>query len=373
VTLEVRRFLATDVPAIDRLNERLKAGGVAHQVFGEPVPGREVAGAPRSHRVFVAAAPPEVRGGVGLLEQDFYLAGETVRAGWIKYPVAESLVDQAYSGVPGSLMLQLLREQPRLMALGMGGHGGALARLLAGLRWPGITVPFLFRLVRPFRVLRELRYARSTRLRRMLLNFLAFSGLGPLGYHGATAVRRLASPGPPEGVTATMEPGFGPWADEAWARCRDHYGFLAARTQSVLNDMYPADFEGLTRLRVFQAGREVGWSVVLRLDLRDGRDRDHFGRLAVGVVADGLAAPADAGAVIAAGVEHLLTSDVDILISNQSHSAWITALRHLGFYAGPSNFAFYYSPTMQALLESDVTQAKGLLLNRGDCDGPKWV
>jgi len=113
--------------------------------------------------------------------------------------------------------------------------------------------------------------------------------------------------------------------------------------------------------------------VVLRLDLRDGRDRDHFGRLAVGVVADGLAAPADAGAVIAAGVEHLLTSDVDILISNQSHSAWITALRHLGFYAGPSNFAFYYAPTMQALLQSDVTQAKGLLLNRGDCDGPRWV
>lgn len=373
MTLEVRRFLATDVPAIERLNERLKAGGVAHQVYGEPLPVRDVAGSPRSHRVFVAAAPPEVRGGVGLLEQDFYLAGEPVRAGWIKYPVAESLVDRAYSGVPGSLLLQLLREQPRLMALGMGGHSGALARLLAGLRWPGITVPFLFRLVRPFSVLRELRYARSTRLRRILLNLLAFSGLGPLGYHVATAVRRLRSSGPPEGVTTKMESGFGRWADDAWVRCRDHYGFLATRTQSVLNDMYPADFEGLTRLRVFQAGREIGWSVVLRLDLRDGRDQDYFGRLAVGVVADGLASPADARAVLAAGVQHLLTSDVDILISNQSHSAWVTALRHLGFFPGPSNFAFYCSPTMQAMLQSDVAQAKGLLLNRGDCDGPRWI
>ena len=38
-----------------------------------------------------------------LHEHQFRHRNETIRAGWLKYPVAESLIDRTYAGVPGAL------------------------------------------------------------------------------------------------------------------------------------------------------------------------------------------------------------------------------------------------------------------------------
>ena len=259
MTLEVRRYQPEDRAAIDRLNERLAAANVSHRVYAEP---KSPLGADRLHRVFLAKTPPEVRGGVGLVEQSFRVAGVTIRAGWIKYPVAESLVDPAFSGVAGSLMFQLLREQSRLMALGMGGHGGQLAKLLAGMRWPGSIVPFFFSPVRPSRVLRRLDYLRSSAVRRFVLDLAAGSGLGWLGAKTATRLRGPFPRIPLRGMDVGEVDRFGPWADSLWEEHKDDYGLVALRDGDSLDALYPSSFEGLSRLRIKSAGRDIGWAAV---------------------------------------------------------------------------------------------------------------
>ena len=130
--IRVRPFAVSDLAAIERLNERLAAAGQPHRVGhgpphqgGEPSLDRD----PIIERLYVAAENGEIRGGVWLKEQLFWAAGSPVRVGWTKYLVAESLIDAAAAGVPAGLLFGLLRVQPRLMGLGMGGHEAAGGRV----------------------------------------------------------------------------------------------------------------------------------------------------------------------------------------------------------------------------------------------------
>lgn len=373
----VREFSPADSPAVDRLNERLEAGGVEHKVWpgdlktrtAPPLPG------PRRTRLLLAAAPTEVHGGVWLSEQDFFFRGERKPAGWVKYPVSESLVNPECSGIPGSLLFALMREQPLLMALGLGGHDSPFARLLGRMKWSGSTIPFFFRFERPFRVLRELRYARRVPSRRLMLDALAFTGLGFLGYRVLTLVRRLTSKGPkPEaGAAAEAVPTFGTWADALWLECRGLYGMMGNREPGLLNEAYPEGYEGLTRLRVRRGDRDLGWVCVLRMDLRAKKEDRYFGPLVVGVITDGLARPEDAATVLAAGADYLRDSGVDLIITNQSHRSWREGLRSLGFFEGPSNFAFYRAPKVEAALVAAGVTPDEIHITRGDCDGPRWT
>lgn len=370
--LSLGRFERRDAAAIARLNDRLRAGHVDLEVYPEPTDPAEAAAfaeRPIRERLYVARDGEEVCGAVWLREHGFRVGGADVTAGWAKYPVAESLVNPAYSGVPGSLVFQLLREQPRLMALGMGGHGGSFARLLKGMRWTGISVPFLVMVAKPANVLRRLTYLRSSPLRRLLMDAAAFSGVGWLA---GTAFRLLRTHASGDAV-AEVVPEFGPWADDVWQACRDAYGFVARRDAAMLATLYPPSFRAITRLRVRRAGRDIGWACCARFDLRQGTEDRRFGRLVVGVLADGLSLPADAASVTTAAVRHLIGSGVDLIVSNQSHPAWVAALRNMAFIDGPSNFAFYCSPAMQQLIGIKDVTLLGLHLNRGDCDGPGWV
>lgn len=370
--LSIRRFEAQDRPAIERLNARLQSGGVNFPVYGEDGPeiGGE-SGYPISERLFVAADGGEVRGAVWLREHEFWVYDRCVDAGWAKYPVSESLIDSTYQGVPAGLVVKLLREQPKLMALGLGGHAGPFARLLASIRWTGLTVPFFFRVIHPYAVLRQLTYVRRRWLRRALMDLLAFSGAGWLGHQvwsaaGRSVARRVAA-----SYRGDVVDGFGPWADAVWERNRASYRLVARRDAAMLARLYPSSYRGLTRLRVTKAGDDVGWICVHRADLRNGPGDRRFGALAVGLLADAFAAPEHALGVLYVGLQCLRDLDVDLVFTNQSHPAWIGALRALQFLEGPSNFAFYRSPQMEAEL-AEAGGSGGIYVNRGDCDGPRW-
>jgi hypothetical protein len=162
---------------------------------------------------------------------------------------------------------------------------------------------------------------------------------------------------------------FGPWADELWRSNRGHYSFAGRRDAGILNTLYPDDFEGITRLRVRRAGEDVGWICVLRVDHRNTAGNEYLGRQAVGLLADGFAAPEHARGVLGVGIRYLIDSDVDMIFSNQAHPAWISALRSMSFLQGPSNFAFFRSPAIEGLFDDG---ARDVFINRGDCDGPRW-
>ena len=366
--IQTRRFRADDLPALERLNQRLAGGGIPHRVFPEDLPPS--ADSPISVRLFVAATEQEIHGGVWLHEQDFVVGKETLRAGWAKYPVSESVIDSRFGGVPASLLMRLLRVQPRLMALGLGGHNTPFARLLSQMRWSGWTIPFYIGVARANRVLRQTPYLRRNTMQRLIANAFAVSGLGwvaltlPAVVRRGVIARRTASYDA-EPITAIDDS-----EDRLWDTAREHYGFAAVRDSRVLRFLYGQPAPTLTLLRVRKRGQNVGW-VCVTLKPR-GVDDPHFGELSVGMLADGMAVPADALGVMAAAIRFLQDANVDLLVSNQQHGAWRSALSRHGFLRAPSNFAFYASPEMAALVEKLPAGVMSMHLNRGDCDGPRF-
>ncbi len=318
-------------------------------------------------RMFVADDDGEIRGAVWLREHPFRIRGEDVVCGWLKYPVAESLLDARFSGVPASLIVQCLREQPRLFALGLGGHGTPLARMLKALRWTGVSIPMLARLVRPRRVLLRATALRGARTRRIAANVLAWSGLGPLlalGWDAVSGARWRRSTGDYSGERCES---VADWGDKIWLQSRDRYPFIAARDSQTVEALLPKSPD-ILRLRVQHRGQDVGWVCVLRHDFSIGEPDRNFGTLTVGFIADALAAPEHAPGALAVGLHALETLGVDVVLSNQLHSAWAQPLREYGFLETRSNFALYASPAGAKLVD-DWKQAH---VNRGDCDGPLW-
>lgn len=361
--MKIRRWEPADEARIARLNDRLRRGGVDWPVWNEgPPPSPDD---PIAERMYVASEDDEVRGAVWLREHEFRLRGTTITAGWAKYPVAESLVDPAFGGVPGALILKIQREQPRLMALGMGGVDGNFAKLLRSMRWEGVGVPFLVRFNHPARVLRALRALRSSRLRRVGADVLAATGIGWLGWRAYETARRTLARATPLDVEVVES--FGGWADALWERDAGAYTFIARRDAAMLNRVYPPAMP-VTRLRLRRDGADIGWACVVDRDLRDKPDTA-FGPLRVGLVADALGAPRDATSIVAAADAYLAARGVDLTFTNQSHDAWCAAFRRAGYLEAPSQFAFFRSVAAGRDL-GPLTDLGELYLNRGDCDGP---
>lgn len=376
MSVVVRRFQPADAPALDRLNRRLAAAGLPHRVDCERCPDGEEPSLdkqPIIARLYVAANDQEIHGGVWLKEQLFWSEGRPVRIGWVEYPVAESLIDGAAAGVPTSLLLTLLRQQPRLMALGMGGHGGPLARLLAAARWDGCSVPFFFGLLRPSRVLRQLSDARTTPLRRVVADGLACSGLGAIAYKLLTTACAAVRATRPGGYTPQVVDRFEGWADDLWARGRDSYGLVAVRDSRALNALYPDGFACLTRLRVQHGGRDVGWICARPIDAAGTWFERHFGNLRLGILTDAFAQPEDAAGVMQAGFRHLMEEGVDLVVTFQSHPAWRTAAFSAGLLPGPSNCAFYRSAPVERLIKQTAASNRHYHLTYSDGDGPELV
>lgn len=375
MSIVVRRFQADDAPAIDRLNDRLAAAGLPHRVFCEDVVDGEptLDDEPIVSRLFVAANGQEIHGGAWLREQWFWSEEKPIRVGWVKYPVAESLVSRAAAGVPASLLFTLLRQQPHLMALGMGGHAGPFARLLAAARWNGSAVPFFFSFLQPSRVLRQLSYARTTAVRRKLADALATTGLGAIGYKLIAGARGLTSARPPRGYTSTVVEQFEDWADEIWVRSRDSYGFIAVRDSRALNALYPQGFPCLVRLRVQRRGQDIGWICARSIDAKGTWFERTFGNLRVGILTDALAQPADAPGVLDAGARYLREDRVDLIVTFHSHPAWGAAAARAGFLRGPSNCAFYPSPSIERLITGAAAGNRHYYLMYSDGDGPELV
>lgn len=374
MTITVRRFENGDSPSIERLNRRFEDAKSPHRLYPEDLtknPTEDLDRRPINHSLYVAVEQEdgEVRGGSWLREQYFWVAGERHRVGWMKYPVSESLVDARFAGVPASMIMQSLRRQPNLMALGMGGHDAPFARLLKGVRWSSSTIPFFFRIVRPFKVLRRLEYGRRRLWLRAAMDLAAWSGAGWLG-HRVFSATGYRVPRPPA-VNATVERRFIPWADPIWLACRDAYPALAARDGRTLDYLYYTSALGLERIRVSRDGTDLGWVVVQVMTGHAAAG--YFGDLSVGVVTDALARPEDALDVLGAGCRHLEGRGVDIVITNFSHTAWIHAARRLRFLQGPSTFAFYRSPRADKLLLAGEPLERRCHLTRSDGDGPKGL
>jgi hypothetical protein len=305
-------------------------------------------------QLFVACEGDAMHGGYILRRQEFSVLGETVPVAHYRLPLSEGIIDRKYAMLGLRLVRDALAREPRLYALGMGGAQHPLPQMLKRLGWRMCAVPFHFKVVHPFRFLREIRALRTTPARRFILDAAAYTGAGWLG------LRLMGHAGRVRNVKCETAATFSAWADAIWDRSRADYGMLAERNSGILDALYPPEDQRFLRIRA--AG---GWAVLLDTAMEGHKQ---FGNIRVGTIVDCLAPPGDAATVVRAATRTLEKRGVDLIVSNQLHADWCQALAGAGFRRGPSNFLFAASPALAALL--DEAEDGELHINRGDGDGP---
>jgi hypothetical protein len=333
MSLEIVAYTQEMVAAVREFNQRLLAGGaLADQQFPETpdpgwMPGMEL---------FLAVEGRMVRGGYILRRQSFSVGSDTLAAAHYRLPLSEGIVNRAYAMLGLRMVRDALSREPRLYALGMGGWDKPLPAMLKRLGWSMCAVPFHFKVVHPGRFLRHIQALRTSPLRRAALDVAAYTGASWVAMKTLAlftpSARRLPV------CAVDLAAGFVPWADEVWECSRADYALVAGRDAATLERLYPASDPRFLRVRA--AG---GWAVVLDTQMQGHKQ---FGDMRVGTIVDCLAPQESAGAVIRAAAGLLEQRGVDLIVSNQLHGAWCTALVESGFRMGPSNFLLALSPAL---------------------------
>jgi len=322
----------------------------------------KVEGCPLYNEYFVAIEDHVVRGAYALKHERASIAGRGESAvACYHHPLSEGIVNRSFSTVGSLLLRDALRRQPVLYALGMGGYDRPLPKMLKAMGWTLALVPFYFRIVHPFRFLRQMTTIRNSRWRRWLMDLGAFSGMGWAALTVAQNVKRLRITG--VGSIESMEVDeFPDWTDALWLEAKDDYRLASIRDRKTLARLYPAEDKHLTKLCVFRQGKPVGWAVV-----GERRKDAKYGSLRVGSIVDCWARPEHAPYVILAATQTLEKQEVDLILSNQSHQQWCRALESAGYWRVASNFIFAYSKNLSALL--GPAQISEFHLNRANGDG----
>jgi hypothetical protein len=346
-------------------NHRLAAAGITYRFPQSPVSAwlPRVDGRHIFQEYYLAVdGGGLVRGGYILKRQEFVINGTPQTVAFYHLPLSEGLVDRRYGFVGLRLLIDALKREPAMFVLGIGSMSEPLSQMLTALSWKLRPVPFHFRIMRPFRVARNIPYLRTTTPRRIALDIAAFSGAAWLG----TQVMALKVEPGSRRITTTVENEFGGWADRIWNDCVERYTMIGRRDRDTLNILYPSTNTRFIRMRVEVSGVTVGWAVLLATGMRSHK---YFGDLRVGSIVDCLAVPGHAADVVRGAVRCLQDSDVDLIVSNQMADAWVEGLKSNGFMAGPSTFLFGASKALENLLQVDES-LQGVHLNRGDGDGP---
>lgn len=318
------------------------------------------------HKYWLAVEGDEVRGGYIIKQQPFLMRGSLQDVALFRLPISEGVVDRKYAALGPMLVSDAVRRYPFVFCFGLGGADQPTTKMLKLFRWSFATVPLFVRIERPFRFLRGMHYLRSTGLRRFCLDAAAVTGLGPLLIRWLQRPQR--SPKLDQtGCDVVLADEFGAAEDRLWNDCAGAYGMIGLRTQETLNALYPVSADIFQRLRVYQAGRYLGWVVVLVHQLQAD---PVYGDLRLGLVVDHLSAPEDAARLLACATRHLASQEVDLITSHQSHNKWAESLRALGFRQAPSQHLAALSPPLVRSIGPATEVVPTGMLTKGDGDGP---
>ena len=336
-----------------------------YQLPGDLRQFEESASGPLPWEGWLAVQNGTVRGGYLLRRQDFALGADIRNIAFYNLSVSEGAIDPVYLPIGIRMITSAIAKAPLMFALGMGGVDKRLPRFLRAFGWKLYEIPFLFRAVHPARFARHLAAIRTTPLRRAILDLAAFSGGAWAGLGALHAFRRKTRRN--RAVRFEVVPEFTAWADPVWKESGHSFGMIGVRDSRVLNTLYPGAMPGLTRLKVYSGDVVTGWAVV-----RDTPMKGHkqFGDLHVGTLVDSLSRHQDAPMIVQAAEQFLESRGVDLIVSNQCHEVWSSALLGRGYLTGPSNYVFAASPALGKLLDPFDRNVSRVHLNRGDGDGP---
>ncbi|HUA85314.1 MAG TPA: hypothetical protein VMB85_15735 [Bryobacteraceae bacterium] len=366
--IRIQPYTSEFTEPVADFNRRMAPAKIPFQVPETPraswlpkIDGREI-----YQEIFLAIEDGCVRGAYTFKYQEFSLGGRIRSVGACQMPISEGILDKRYSLVGPKIVNDALQREPLSYGLGMGDPNGAIVKMLVAMGWQMRQVPFYFRVRNALRFLRNIQHLRNSPAKKLALDLAAFSGIG---WMGVKAAKLALSPNPRryESCWTEQVSEFSGWATDLWRECHPRYAMVGVRDARVLNILYPAEDDRFLRLRIVDGGRVVGWAVVL--DTRMSRNK-YFGDMRVGSIIDVLARPEDAHKVIFMAAQVLERRGVDLLLSNQSHTAWGAALRQAGFLRGPSNYLFLTSVPLSALLRQIDPHGAGVHMTRGDGDGP---
>jgi hypothetical protein len=361
----IRELLPGDSEDIRQFNSRLEQAGVA---FAFPVDSSKLLhkdpGVDAPYQTaYVLSDGSAVRGGYILKHEQIFAGGQIFPVGNYQLPLSEGIVDRKYAIAGLQLIKDALARESRLYCLGMGSTARPLPRLLAKLGWTVSKVPFLFRIENARNFTREIRWLRQDAGLRFLLDCARNTGTLAGFVALARLRRRILRYSAPAGASCAEVPDLPDEIDELFANVRGDYGLLCDRRAAALRMRLPAHDSKLLRIVLRRSDKVVGWAVVSISQLCGHKQ---FGNMKLGCIVDGLAAPADVGVLVGEACRRLESARCDLLVSNQTHAAWIKGLRQQGFFLGPSNFILALSPPLEAC-QAAVSLAH---FNRGDGDGP---
>jgi hypothetical protein len=363
--VEITAYKSEYIDNVRRFNERLVQGGEGdYQLPRDLDQFEKSAHTPLPWEGWLAVQDAVVRGGYLLRRQAFSFDNTTRTVGFYNLSVSEGSIDRAYAQIGVRMVTHAAKVSPLTFALGMGGVDKRLPRFLKALGWTLHEVPFLFRVVHGGRFVREIVALRTTPVRRVGLDLMAFSGAASVGFKGLHAFRRKTRQ---SNVQSEETADFGPWADSIWQSCGACFGMIGVRDSAALNALYPAASPRLSRLKVLSSDKLIGWVVVLHTKMQDHKQ---FGNLHVGTIVDSLSLPENAAEVTEAGDRFLENQGVDLIVTNQSHEAFRSALLEKGYLEGPSNYVLAMSKELARLLDPLKKKLTRIHITRGDGDGP---
>jgi hypothetical protein len=365
MALTVEVYETKHVPAAIDFNRRVVAGGGYPGFLLAVNPHAFNPGLLVSVEARVAVDGEFVRGGYLLQWRDFWINGTRRRVCALQSPISEGIINRHYAGIGILMVRHALSVNPRLYGVGMGGTERSLPRMLRSLGFSVGTVPFWFRVNRVGPFLRHIEHLRSSRKIRAVIDLARFTGLGWLGVRG---LQLLKSPWRHDrSVQSATLDSLDTVADEIWDLSKNDYRCLGVRDSAMLSLLYPSDEPKYTRIRVYRRDRNIGWAVLVEKQMQGNK---YFGDMRVGVVADCLARPGDAGLVVHEAARHLAEHGADITVANFQHPAWIDGCRRAGFFAGPSRHVLALSRTLvDDLSPVEINLAETVHISRGDSDG----
>lgn len=357
------------VPAVRAFNARLTGGTAAPDFLLDERAGASNGACPGAGPVskdrYLVVDGADVRGGFILQRQPFWIGGEVRTVANYQAPISEALVDRRYAYLGMLMLKEALRTDPLMFCLGMGGLDRPLPRLLAAMGWRLSLVPFLFRIARPRRVLRELPVLRRDGRRALAADALALTGLASAGVGALRLRARLAAARLPR-LRVDRVHAWDAWADEVWEGSRTAYAMAAVRDAAALAALYPPADPRCQSIRVADGDRVVGWAVLCQTRMQR---HPHFGDLRVGTVLDCGARPGYEHAVAWVAGRRLDEDGAELVITNQGHASWVAAFRRAGFFTGPSNYVLALSRPLAEAAGAQPGGADRIHATRGDADG----
>lgn len=366
MSIDIRPATANDVTGIRSFNERLDKGDAGFQFPETPrsLGVEQAAGHPVWHELFVASDGAFIRAGFALKRELISRPSREAIEIWnYQIPLSEGIINKSFAMLGIKLLQDAMARHDRLYCLGMGSLTRPLPRLLARFSWKIEEVPFRFRILGANEFLANIAFLRTRTASRMSLDLARWTGTGIAAVFIWSLITWARSPSYPKGFSSSVLAAFGFEADDIFQRVSALYGAIIDRSAAALNVRLPIADSRIIRLGAQINGESIGWVAITHSQCRSHKQ---FGNMRLGCVVDGLCDPKHAHLMVKLATDRLRHEKVDLIVSNQTHSAWLEALQLNGFLRGPSNFIFARSPVLAA----ETPPIEEFHLNRGDGDGP---